>query len=40
VRSQITLKDTSLTEVQAHAERERMALEDVQAHLAQAEQKA
>jgi hypothetical protein len=34
------VKDTTLTEVQAHAERERMALEDAQARLTQAEQKA
>jgi chromosome segregation ATPase len=40
VRSQIALKDTTFTEAQAHAERERMALEDAQACLAQAERKA
>jgi chromosome segregation ATPase len=40
VRSQIALKDTALTEAQARAERERMALEDALACLAQAGQKA
>jgi chromosome segregation ATPase len=40
VRSQIALKDTTFTEAQARAERERMALEDAQACLAQAERKA
>jgi chromosome segregation ATPase len=39
-KSQIALKDTTLTEVQALAERERVALEDAQVRLAQAEQKA
>jgi uncharacterized protein YjiS (DUF1127 family) len=38
--SKIALKDTALTEAQTHAERERMTLEDAQACLAQAEQKA
>jgi chromosome segregation ATPase len=40
VRSQIVLKDTTLTEAQARAEHERMTLEDAQVHLSQAEQKA
>jgi hypothetical protein len=34
VRSQIALKDTALTEAQARAERERVALEDAQVRLA------
>jgi hypothetical protein len=39
-RSQIALKDTTLTDAQVHAERERRALENAQARLTQAEQKA
>jgi hypothetical protein len=40
VISQLALKDASLAEAQAHAKCEHVSLEDVQARLAQAEQKA
>jgi uncharacterized phage infection (PIP) family protein YhgE len=40
VKSELTLKDTTLNEAQAQTNHERKTLKEVQAHLAEAEQKA